>query len=115
MGTVAPAMYVHPSNVPGSCYCGVPNAMNGHRIVGGEEVQIGEYPWQVALLFGNSVQNQGCGGSLVSDQYVITAAHCTDGASASSIKVLVGDTSLALTNEATSFIIAVSSIIQHPS
>jgi len=112
---VAPAMYIHPQNVPGSCYCGVPNAMSGTRIVGGEEIQIGEFPWQVGLLFGgtSSLTSQGCGGALVSDRYVITAAHCTDGKSKNDIKVVVGDSSFALNNEATHFIIDVKKIIQH--
>jgi hypothetical protein len=43
------------------------------RIVGGQEATPGEWPWQVALLKGTF---QFCGGSLVSNQYVITAAHC---------------------------------------
>merc|ERR1719369_2380725 len=28
-GISSPEMYVHPSNSPGSCYCGVPNMMSG--------------------------------------------------------------------------------------
>ncbi|XP_033994301.1 coagulation factor IXa [Trematomus bernacchii] len=44
------------------------------RIVGGSAVIPGEIPWQVAL-----VERSGhffCGGSILSDQWVITAAHC---------------------------------------
>ena len=50
----------------------------------------------------------------MSDRYVITAAHCTDGQSASGLKVVVGDTSLALQDDATSFIVNVKTIKQHP-
>ncbi|XP_018563533.1 brachyurin [Anoplophora glabripennis] len=43
------------------------------RIIGGEEAVPHEYPFQVGLLInGNSF----CGGSLVSNNYVLTAAHC---------------------------------------
>ncbi|XP_054999631.1 ovochymase-2 [Sorex araneus] len=43
------------------------------RIVGGSQVERGSYPWQVSLK-----QNQKhiCGGTIISPQWVITAAHC---------------------------------------
>ncbi|XP_066930003.1 coagulation factor IX-like [Clytia hemisphaerica] len=40
------------------------------RIVGGTTAKPGEWPWQVKV--------GGCGGTLVSDQFVVTAAHCFD-------------------------------------
>jgi len=43
------------------------------RIVGGETVQPNAYPWMV-LITGNSTP--ACGGTLISDHYVLTAAHC---------------------------------------
>lgn len=45
------------------------------KIVGGRNVTIYEFPWQVSLL--NSSNNQHvCGGVLISRYVVLTAAHC---------------------------------------
>jgi len=56
-----------------SCNCGQVNRVL--RIVGGEETEVNEYPWQVAVMLDGG---QWCGGSVVSESFVITAAHCTD-------------------------------------
>lgn len=41
-------------------------------IVGGEPAAVGELPWQVAVYPGPYL----CGGTLISTQWVVTAAHC---------------------------------------
>ncbi|CAL7945081.1 unnamed protein product [Xylocopa violacea] len=46
------------------------------RIVGGREASIGEYPYQVSLLYNNNLI---CGGSIISEDWVLTAAHCVYG------------------------------------
>ncbi|NXT77189.1 OVCH2 protein, partial [Zapornia atra] len=43
------------------------------RIVGGNQVKQGSHPWQVSL---KRRQNHFCGGTIVSAQWVVTAAHC---------------------------------------
>ncbi|XP_070545474.1 serine protease 30-like [Ptychodera flava] len=58
--------------------CGVqktsPNDFSA-KIVGGRDAEEGEWPWQVALLYG-TFNTLICGGSLISNGWVITAAHC---------------------------------------
>ncbi len=49
------------------------------RIVGGNPTDPGEYPFLVALvspLTGNSWLGQFCGGAVIDDMWVMTAAHC---------------------------------------
>jgi secreted trypsin-like serine protease len=45
-------------------------------IVGGEEVKQGQYPWQVRLYASMDDQIGFCGGSIIDDQWILTAGHC---------------------------------------
>ncbi|XP_034035444.1 prothrombin isoform X1 [Thalassophryne amazonica] len=47
----------------------------GGRIVGGDKAEEGSAPWQV-MLYKRYPQELLCGASLISDQWVLTAAHC---------------------------------------
>ena len=61
-------------------------------IVGGAETGKGRYPWQVRLSITNESENFICGGSILSDDWVISAAHCCALAkNHKSITVHVGD------------------------
>ena len=48
------------------------------RIVGGQEADPGEWPWQVALVLanGDNYNGQFCGGTIIAADWVLTAAHC---------------------------------------
>jgi secreted trypsin-like serine protease len=58
----------------------MPQAAHGAgRIVGGGPAPAGAYPWVVALVFADTASakdGQYCGGDLISDRLVVTAAHC---------------------------------------
>ncbi|XP_039299261.1 serine protease filzig [Nilaparvata lugens] len=70
--------------------CGVRPLMKNGRIVGGKGATFGEWPWQVlvreATWLGLFTKNK-CGGVLITNKYVITAAHCQPGFLASLVAV----------------------------
>ena len=65
------------------CYCGLSNRVNfgktdvdSNRIIGGKETEVNEYPWQVLITFKKKNGSYYCGGSIVSNSWILTAAHC---------------------------------------
>merc|ERR1712098_293090 len=74
----------------GTCQCGIKGGTQSDRIVGGQEADQHEYPWQVGLVSRNG-KTPWCGGTLISDRHILTAAHCTAGSTASSIQILLGE------------------------
>ncbi|XP_058056056.1 trypsin-1-like [Anopheles bellator] len=67
VGTTAKPL---PRDCP-QCSCG--RGKTSSRIVGGDAADVKEYPWIAMLLYRGTFY---CGGSLINDRYVLTAAHC---------------------------------------
>ncbi|KAI1295862.1 Chymotrypsin-like elastase family member 1 [Halotydeus destructor] len=58
-----------------TCKCGVPRL--GTRIVGGRQAKVDAHPWHVALVeLRDGEVYYLCGGSLINDRWILTAAHC---------------------------------------
>merc|ERR1712142_109104 len=93
------------------CKCGL--AKRSTRIVGGQVTEVNEYPWQAGIVSkrGKSVW---CGGTLISDLWIMTAAHCTKGESASGIQVLLGEHNYNDNSETETLRMNIASIIDHP-
>jgi hypothetical protein len=81
------------------------------QIVGGTVATAGEYPWMAQLKYRGRFS---CGGSLVARSWVLTAAHCVNGRSASDLQIILGDHRRSLA-EGTEQTLAVSSVVVHPS
>ena len=66
------------------------------RIVGGDSTTIEKWPFMVALFDASETPSTGqfCGGSLIREDVVLTAAHCVQGARAQDFKVYAGSNSL---------------------
>ena len=84
------------------------------KIVGGTEGGAADNPFQVALLRRNIANNrdaQFCGGTLVRQSFILTAAHCSDFVTANQVQVLTGTRRLDGTGDRRD----VSRIVIHPS
>ncbi|XP_023563903.1 ovochymase-2 [Octodon degus] len=81
------------------------------RIVGGNQVEKGSYPWQVSL---KKRKKHICGGTIIAPQWVITAAHCVAKRTfAATLNVTAGEHDLSQT-EPGEQVLTIEAIIVHP-
>lgn len=61
--------------------CGMP--AEGRSVSNSSSGKIQEWPWMAALYhkqqFEQGIEQHFCGGALITDSHILTAAHCTQG------------------------------------
>ncbi|PBC27021.1 Serine proteinase stubble [Apis cerana cerana] len=88
--------------------CGISNQED--RIVGGRPTTPNKYPWVARLVYEGRFH---CGASLVTNDYVITAAHCVRRLKRSKIRIVLGDYDQYVNTDGKAIMRAVSAIIRH--
>jgi len=108
------------TDVQDDCYCGL--AKRERRIIGGEETEVNEYPWQVLIYTKRGYTDACvtgeflCGGSVIGDQWVLTAAHCLAlecGLTTAEVEVYLGEHNRKENTEADEIQVNVAEMIRH--
>ncbi|KAL7037250.1 hypothetical protein ACKWTF_009134 [Chironomus riparius] len=103
-------------NRKSSSTCGQPQSRQGHHL-GGRRTGQGSFPWNAALIIN---ENYFCGGTLISNKEVVTAAHCIqpkkseDQLLPQNITVVLGHYDLSKLNENGRIQVPVKNIRLHP-
>ncbi|XP_031631948.1 serine protease persephone-like isoform X2 [Contarinia nasturtii] len=93
------------------------NQLIDERILEGDIAKNGEFPWMAALGYNSNYKiSFGCGGTIISEHYVMTAAHCCTG-KYPPVLVRVGKVSLkdVYTDETRATNYYIKNITRHPS
>jgi secreted trypsin-like serine protease len=86
------------------------------RVVNGQDATECEWRWQVSLRLarqGGGELKHFCGGAVIDNRWILTAAHCTKKFTAPQVKVVLGDFRKNQTGD-TERMYSVEKIIQHP-
>lgn len=84
-------------------------ASRASAIIGGNEANLWEYPWQAQLQLEGQMH---CAGSLLNDRWVLTAAHCFDGFDQNKMTVVLGQHSTSW-NDLTEQTRTIAQVIPH--
>ncbi|XP_044159464.1 prostasin-like [Bufo gargarizans] len=105
--TVLPAVVLPERPLPP--VCGSP--VFSRRIIGGTDAAEGAWPWQTSILYNWSPV---CGGSLITTQWVLSAAHCFSASSSASLySVYLGVYKMDIPNS-NALLANVDSLVIHP-
>ncbi|XP_074661265.1 trypsin-3-like [Tubulanus polymorphus] len=101
-----------PSNTGATCGISYVDGKGAYRIVGGWNAVKGEWPWMVQIKFWGE---QHCGGALIDDQWVVTAAHCfMSSTDPSAYEIVLGEHDRSKP-EGTEQVLALEKIVDHKS
>ncbi|CAH1153687.1 unnamed protein product [Phaedon cochleariae] len=97
-----------------SASCGAKNGFpDQERIVGGQDAEVHEWPWIAALFNGG---RQFCGGSLIDEIHILSAAHCVAHMSSwdvARLTVRLGDHNIKINSEARHIEKRVKRVVRH--
>lgn len=106
--TYSPGNLFNPPN------CGLNHANRNARIVGGVESNYLQWPWMVSIEIKDPQFNHKCGGFIINNFWVLTAAHCVNNHSIDSIRLRFAEYDMSHRNELYSdFTRKLSQIISH--
>lgn len=83
------------------------------QIVGGTKTSITSVPWQVSIQ-DTATGEHGCGGTIISNRWIYTAAHCLPGLTAGSIRIRAGFSNQSQDEATVGVLRGVKRIIIHP-
>jgi secreted trypsin-like serine protease len=81
------------------------------RIIGGSNARAGQFPWQAFIILDNPTGRYFCGGALITNEWVLTAAHCVYGVTLFTIHL--GSTTI-LTGDENRIILSTATYTVHP-
>ncbi|XP_063593532.1 uncharacterized protein LOC134770514 isoform X2 [Penaeus indicus] len=95
--------------------CGSVPSASGARVVGGQDVAVGEYPWMALVYVRRSSERVSiCGASLIKSRWLLSAAHCFYNVGYDLVAVFLGDHDISNNTEVPTTVGSVKSIVLHP-